>query len=97
MRKIISLVLAIIMLLMCVACEDENNIGGQDAAGIINTMNNKLVEYIGLIGVLILAWGLISLVLSIQSESTDTKHKAILQIVLGIGAICMKTIFAGVL
>lgn len=68
-----------------------------DANSIIQAILNGLFTMVQWIGVLLLAWGIISLVLAVRNEDADSKSRAIMSIIVAIGAICMGTVFNAVL
>ena len=65
--------------------------------GIINALLTTIFNIAKWIGILLLAWGIITLVLAIRNEDADSKSRAVLFIIVAIVLICLGSVFSGVL
>ena len=64
---------------------------------IISSLLNTIFDIAGYIGVLLLAWGIITLVLAIRNEDADSKSRAVMFIVVAIALICLGALFGPVM
>ena len=68
-----------------------------DPTKIIKELLNVIFKIAGYIGILLLAWGAVTLVLAIRNEDADSKSRAVMLIVVAIALMCLGTLFGAVM
>lgn len=67
------------------------------AENIIKEIVDVLFTIARYIGIILLAWGMISLALAFKNEDADSKSRSVLLIVVAIALIALKTLFWGLI
>ena len=63
--------------------------GLDDAIDVLEDILNKIFEFASLIGIVLLAWGIVMFVLAIKSEDAESKSRAVLLMVAAIVLVCI--------
>lgn len=95
--KTLVLITCVLTTLACSTClafaDDTTATPGEIIQGLLNV----IFDIAGYIGVLLLAWGGITLFLAIRNEDADSKSRAVMLLVVAIGLICFGAIFGEVI
>ena len=88
---------AVVICLLVVATTIFSLAANPTPEGIIKELLKVIFDIAKWIGILLLAWGAITLVLAIRNEDADSKSRAVLFLVVAIVLICLGSVFSDVL